>query len=140
MRLYAYFSEKELRCRDGCGLGQHNMNRSFMLDVERLRIACDFPFPINSAVRCSEHNLAVSSTGPDGPHVPKLTTNGREGLALDIRINGQRAFYLVEKIHELGVNITGVGLKLTGPWHSRFIHIDALPRGWQYSRPMMWTY
>lgn len=140
VQLYDHFTAVELRCRCGCGLGQHNMSPKFMADVETLRVACGFPFPVNSAVRCSDYNRRVSTTGTDGPHVPKPTGNGMEGLALDIRITGERAFYLVEMIFALDLNITGIGEHLKGPWGGRFVHIDALPKGWQYKRPMKWTY
>ena len=111
--------------------GKVYMKESFMLALERLREACDFPFIISSGYRCPDHNAAVSpATGRDGPH----TT----GYAADVAVVGDKAYMVMAKAHMVGM--TGVGLNQKGPHNQRFVHLDTLNESSTRPRPWVWTY
>ena len=84
-------------------------------------------------MRCKTHNSLVSSTGSNGPHVPR--TNGT--MASDILIAGADALRLVDIARKHG--ISGVGISQRGTHAKRFIHIDTLSDD-KHPRPTMWSY
>ena len=83
------------------------------------------PLSITSGYRCSEHNSAVSKTGPGGPH----TT----GKAVDIHVsNSQHRKQLIDYFAD---KVTGLGIAKT------FIHIDLLTSDDGFEmRPNCWIY
>jgi len=85
------------------------------------------PLPISSGYRSPDYNNRISSTGRDGPHT--------KGRAADILLYGKDAFGLLAAIGPYG--FTGVGIKQTGPYKSRFVHLDNLPGP---NRPWVWSY
>lgn len=123
-----YFTEKELACRCGCGM----QVRPELMDIlVQARKAAQFAFIISSGARCPEHNNKVSSTGLNGPH----TT----GLAVDILVNGGKAFELVK----LGIHfgMTGIGVSQKGVIGNRYIHLDCIkPGDGTHLRPWIWSY
>ena len=123
-----YFPEDELRCK--CGCGKSLMDPLFMQKLVKLRMAAGFAFNLTSAYRCSAHNQAISVTGDNGPH----TT----GKAVDIALWGRQAHWLLAHAGQFGM--TGIGIKQTGDYQSRFIHIDDLEDGSHQPRPWVWTY
>lgn len=119
-----HFSHEELRCSH---CGENRMDAQFLELLEELRVRHGRPMLLSSAYRCPEHNQAVSTTGPDGPH----TT----GKAVDVLVHTAQAHRLLALATLLGFR--GIGLKQHGPWGGRFIHLDDLGTG---KRPWVWTY
>ena len=97
--------------------------------LQRIRNELERPMKISSGFRCPTHNVAVSKSGPQGPH----TT----GCAVDVSCSGPTAFHL-ERI-AFAVGITGLGRKQKGAHEKRFIHLDRL-EGVQRLRPRVWSY
>ena len=119
---WPFFSHGELMCH--CGkCGRADMDPGFMEWLVRVREEFDEPMVLTSAFRCPDWNERVSHTGRDGPH----TT----GKAVDVAIAGPAARRLMEVAIERGVK--GIGVKQTGRWGSRFLHLDLLGyRVWSY--------
>ena len=118
-----HFHPREFLCVH-CGVLQ--ISSGFMDRLFAIRAALGKPMPVTSGYRCSEHNQAVSSTGPTGPH----TT----GHAADIKASGPTAVHLLSLAQSA---MTGIGLKQHGSHESRFIHLDDLNGS---TRPWVWTY
>ena len=91
------------------------------------------PLRVSSGVRCAKHNSKVSSTGKDGPHVPRK--NGT--AASDILIAGADALRLIDIARKHGVS--GVGISQRGTHSKRFIHLDTISDS-HHPRPTMWSY
>ena len=123
------FSESEMSCK--CGCGRHEMDEDFMSLIQNIRDDIGKPLRVSSAFRCSAHNQAVSSSGPNGPH----TT----GMASDFLVSGRDAHDFISLAMDHGAS--GVGLMQKGPHESRYIHIDILESDpEQRPRPWVWTY
>ena len=120
------FSRDEFACQ--CGCGKADMKAEFMLQLQRLRTSCGFPFKISSGYRCPEHNNKVSSSGYEGPH----TT----GLAVDISVAGEQARTLINK----SSGFSGIGISQKGNHANRFIHLDNLETAAGRPRPWVWSY
>lgn len=123
---WPHFPFSELACR--CGCSTMVMSRSFMAKLEALRVAYGKPMAISSGYRCPKHNNAVSHTGTDGVH----TT----GMAVDIAVRGREA----DKLLRLAVKLEfgGIGVKQAG--NQRYLHLDTVPDGERFPRPMIWSY
>lgn len=125
------FSVDEMMCH--CGCGEDSMDMDFMDILQNIREDMNRPLKISSGVRCAKHNSIVSSTGSNGPHVPR-----KEGTkASDILISGADALRFVDIARKHG--ISGVGISQRGPHAKRFIHIDTLSDD-KHPRPTMWSY
>ena len=125
------FSVDEMMCH--CGCGEDSMDMDFMDILQNIREDMNRPLKISSGVRCAKHNSIVSSTGSNGPHVPR-----KEGTkASDILISGADALRFVDIARKHG--ISGVGISQRGPHAKRFIHIDTLSDE-KHPRPTMWSY
>lgn len=131
MMITKNFSQAEVMCR--CGCGSADMNPDFMSILQNIRDEMNRPLKISSGVRCVAHNSRVSSTGKDGPHVPR--SNGT--AASDILISGADALRLIDIARKHGVS--GVGISQRGPHAKRFIHLDILNDS-HHPRPTMWSY
>ena len=118
MMLTKNFSSAEMMC--SCGCGEDSMDPDFMTILQNIRDDMNRPLRVSSAVRCAKHNSKVSSTGKDGPHVPRK--NGT--AASDIVIAGADALRLIDIARKHGVS--GVGISLRGTHSKRFIHIDTI--------------
>ena len=131
MMITKNFSVDEMMCH--CGCGEDSMDMDFMDILQNIREDMNRPLKISSGVRCAKHNSKVSSTGSNGPHVPR-----KEGTkASDILISGADALRLVDIARKHG--ISGVGISQRGPHAKRFIHIDTLSDK-KHPRPTMWSY
>lgn len=119
-----YFKPVEFACK--C-CGEDHVTDETKILLDKLREKCGFPIVLTSAYRCPKHNVAVSSTGPKGPH----TT----GQAVDVACSHEKAYLVVRNAMELG--FTGIGVAQKGA--SRFIHLDTLDAP-AYPRPNVWTY
>ncbi|MCK5013226.1 MAG: DUF882 domain-containing protein [Candidatus Omnitrophica bacterium] len=106
------------------------MNPEFMEKLVDLREALNSPMRINSAYRTPEHNSRVSSSGLNGPH----TT----GKAIDIGIAGEPAYHMV--LLAMSMGFTGIGVRQSGDWNGRFIHLDCLENEETRPRPALWSY
>jgi len=130
MMITKNFSTSEMECK--CGCGESEMDQEFMRMLQELRETAGFPFRINSARRCQNHNSAVSShKNKQGIHT--------FGKAVDISVKSvstTQALHLIKNAQDIG--FTGFGLNLRGERKGRFIHIDN--RGEDFSPPAVWTY
>lgn len=108
---WKHFKHHEFSCKH---CGENKMEDSFVDKLDALREECGFPLRLTSAYRCPEHNMRVSTTGPDGPH-----TTGR---AVDIAVRGPQAYRVVALAAKHG--FTGIGVHQKGA--VRFIHLDDL--------------
>lgn len=120
-----HFTDAELSCSccKVCGFNSGTLAR-----LERVRELFGKPMALSSAYRCPKHNAKVSHTGTHGPH----TT----GQAVDVVVAGSDALRLIKIAVDCG--FTGVGVKQSGAFDSRFIHLDDLGAG--YPRPSVWSY
>jgi len=120
-----HFELKEFACKH---CGQVKMDDGFLVLLDELRDRVGHPIVISSGYRCPEHNCAVSTTGPNGPH----TT----GHAADLAVRG----YVAKTVLRVAsiLPFTGIGVNQKGT--SRFIHLDNLPEIPGRPRPWVWSY
>ncbi len=123
---WRHFSPAEFTSRGADG-PQLRIETAFLDRLEELRRLFGHPMPVSSGYRTPAHNVAVSSTGPTGPH-----TTGR---ACDVAVSGALAFALVRLALDCG--FTGIGVRQHGA--SRFVHLDDL-RAPAFPRPRIWSY
>ena len=128
MMLTKNFSTNEMMCH--CGCKDSEMDSDFMKILQEIREDMNRPLKISSAVRCVKHNMKVSSTCKNGPHVYRK--------AADIIISGADALRLIDVARKHG--ISGVGISQRGPHAKRFVHIDTLSADDGHPRPTVWTY
>ena len=131
MMITKNFSSGEMMC--SCGCGEDSMDPDFMSILQNIRDEMQRPLRISSGVRCAKRNMEVSSTGKNGPHVPRITGT----MASDILIAGADALRLIDIARKHG--ISGVGISQRGAHAKRFIHIDTLSDD-KHPRPTMWSY
>ena len=118
-----HFSKNELKCPhcDEC-----DMDHDFMVMLEKLREIYGAAIHLNSGYRCEQHNKDVGGV---------LNSAHCRGKAVDIRINGEDAFYLLGIAFTVG--FTGIGIKQHGKYKNRFIHLDS---DMNRKRPRVWNY
>jgi uncharacterized protein YcbK (DUF882 family) len=110
------FKKSELACP--C-CGKFNMSEPFLQFIQQVRTIAGVPMPVNSGVRCREHNIEVGGK-PNSPHL--------DGVAVDIHIvSDTNRFYIGEAAFKAGA--MGVGI------YKNFIHID---RKLRKNGPVMW--
>lgn len=118
------FKPNEFR---SAGNNKLKMESSFLDILQAIRNTLNEPMIIASGYRDPDYNTQVSSTGISGPH----TT----GLASDIKCYGESAHRLVQIA--MSMNVSGLGIKQSGPWVDRFIHLDTIRDD---GRPRVWSY
>lgn len=121
---WKYFTAEEFRCKH---CGKMLISSTFIDRLDTLRERVGFPLVINSGYRCPEHNQAVSTTGPSGPH-----TKG----AVDIAVDRAKAQVVLREA--LLMEFSGIGINQKG--EGRFIHLDDLPNEPGQPRPTVWSY
>ena len=131
MMITKNFSSGEMMC--SCGCGEDAMDPDFMSILQNIRDEMQRPLRISSGVRCAKRNMEVSSTGKNGPHVPRTTGT----MASDILIAGADALRLIDIARKHG--ISGVGISQRGNHAKRFIHLDIISDN-HHPRPTMWSY
>jgi zinc D-Ala-D-Ala carboxypeptidase len=105
MSKYQYFSEDELMCP--C-CGEIKMDLNFMFLISDARRIAGVPFRVNSAFRCSKHNLEVGGS-PTSSHLI--------GHAMDIKITSNKErFAILFALLDVGFKRIGIG--------ENFIHVD----------------
>lgn len=119
--MWRYFKLEEFACKH---CGENKIDRAFVDKLDLLRHTYGKPLVVTSGYRCPVHNIAVSTTGANGPH----TT----GKAVDLAVARTDAYNLLTLA--LAMGFTGVGVQQKGP--SRFLHLDVLEEG----RPTVWSY
>lgn len=122
--LYPNFSEDEFRCKH---TGRCEMSPEFMAKLQRLRIAYGRPMTVTSGYRHPTHPIEAAKARP-GSHAT--------GRAVDIGVQGADALRLI--VLAVGLGFSGIGVQQKGG--GRFIHLDDLPDGGGFSRPMVWSY
>jgi uncharacterized protein YcbK (DUF882 family) len=107
-----HFSEKELRCKCGCG---DNLTKPELLEaLERLRAAYGKPLKVNSGYRCRTYNDVIVKGHPNSAH--------KKGLAVDIAVaNSVDRYRLLWHVMRLN-EFQGVGVA------EGFIHLDIKER------------
>jgi len=120
----------ELMCHCGeCGAeSSKKISPDLMNVIQELRNRCMFPLPINSAYRCPKHPIE-SRKKKLGAHT--------QGLAVDIRVNGYKAWKVLMLAMQMGC-FTGVGINQKGSRNARFIHLDISQD--DIIRPTVWNY
>lgn len=116
---YKYFSVAADRRLFVCSeTGEEGISHEFVLALDELREACDFPFIINSGYRSRLH-----SKEKDKP----VAGEHNRGAA-DIRCSSSyRRFIIIREAMRLG--FTGIGVAKT------FVHVDG-----RIGTPRVWTY
>ena len=117
-----YFRPKELTCK--CGCQKNQFDADFLKLLRKIRIECDFPFPLTSAYRCPNHPDEAGKTVV-GAHA--------QGKAVDVLSSGKRALKLIEVALKHGIQRIGVSQK----GKSRFIHLDDSE---DLPKPALWSY
>ena len=110
---YKYFKFEDFACKH---CGKNETKDAFIRRLDDLRSRCGIPLVVSSGYRCPEHNQAVSSTGPNGPH----TT----GLAADFAVDRANARTVIAVASQM--MFSGLGINQKG--EGRFIHVDDVPR------------
>ncbi len=124
-----YFSAKELRCQH---TGEDGFDADFLELLTKIRIECDFSFPISSGYRSPKHPIEQRKERL-GAH----TT----GKAVDILCSGEKAVEVVSVALANGISRIGVQQK----GQNRFIHLDIctqddFPDYPNYPEEAIWSY
>jgi uncharacterized protein YcbK (DUF882 family) len=118
-----FFSDKELACK--C-CGEVVMQDEFMQKLNLLRAEYAKPMIVTSGYRCEKHNREIGG----GAAHPR-------GQAVDVRVNGSDAWFLVRLALNLG--FAGIGINIpNGKGGDGFIHLDTCAD--LGGRPRIWTY
>lgn len=104
-----YFSEKEIKCK--CGCGKSDISTILIKKLDQARALAGIPFVITSGIRCEEHNEKEGGA---------KTSSHITGYAVDIKAttSAQRSAIL-KAVHEVGFNRIGIA--------KSFIHVDVDP-------------
>ena len=100
------------------------MNEDFMMKLQQLRDACNFPLHVNSGFRCAQKNIDC------GGHENSAHLTG-EGS--DLRCERNQARVVIQKAIEMGLS---VGIAQKGS--SRYVHVDSKLR--KSGNPNLWSY
>ena len=129
-----YFKRAELACSAN---GQADMIERFLKALEEIREGLGEPMVITSGYRSDQHPITKAKIEKGAAHGGAHNL----GYAVDVGCAGPKAM----KIIALAVDnnaINGIGVKQNGPWNSRIIHLDAVPRDNNFglNRPAIWSY
>lgn len=119
-----FFKQEELICK--CGCNHQRMDQSLLNSLDFIRNQFNKPIILSSAYRCPMHDRSIGGAN--------VHTTGK---AVDISISGIDAYDLLNIIM-MSKWFTGIGIKQSGNYNSRFIHIDNLLD--KNSRPRLWSY
>ena len=124
------FTFDEMACQNcpHCG-GISDMNEDFMMKLQQLRDACNFPLHVNSGYRCNGKNIDVKGH-PNSGH---LDQDGQGSMAADLRVERDQARVVIQKAIEMGFS---VGIQQKGK--NRFVHVDTKPR--RSGKANLWSY
>jgi uncharacterized protein YcbK (DUF882 family) len=114
---FEYFTLDEFDCQE---TGENKIDYGFVVSLDKLREACQFPFVITSGYRSPEHSAEKSK--PNGPGMHS------RGLAADIAVaNGHQRFVLANNAMKMGFR--GIGIA------KDFVHVDL-----RASESVLWVY
>lgn len=119
------FTFDEMACKNcpHCG-GISDMDEDFMMKLQQLRDACDFPLPISSGFRCAQKNIDC------GGHKGSAHLTGQ---GADLIVERDKARVVIQKAIEMNFS---VGISQKGP--SRYVHIDSKQRA--SGKANLWSY
>ena len=101
------FHPKEFFCGCGCGLNFKDINQDAFNALQEAREVSEYPYIINSSIRCKQHNKAVGGS---------INSSHLKGLAFDIKYYGSKQRYGILKSLLTTFNRIGI---------SRFfLHVD----------------
>lgn len=120
------FAPSEFVCRETASLA---MDGPFLDKLQALRTKLGFPLVISSGYRSTSHSIEKAKASP-GVHCT--------GKAADIAVCSRDADRLIRTAIELG--FVGIGIKQHGDYSKRYVHLDTVPDGNGFARPMIWTY
>ena len=125
------FTFDEMACKNcpHCG-GISDMNEDFMMKLQQLRDACNFPLHVNSGYRCEKKNIDCKGH-PNSGH---LNQEGQGSMAADLRVERDQARVVIQKAIEMGFS---VGISQSGK-SGRFVHVDTKPR--RSGKANLWSY
>jgi uncharacterized protein YcbK (DUF882 family) len=116
MTEYKYFKREEFTCKE---TGENLITKDFILQLDKLREACGFPFVIKSGYRSPRHSVEAKKDKP-GTHA--------QGIAADIKVNnGAEAYIVMREAFKLGFSGIALG--------KGFVHVDTRP-----GAKVSWTY
>ena len=136
-----FFNRNELECRCGCRSlenGEAIINLDLITKLDELRERCGFPLPVNSGLRCIQHNI------DSGGHETSAhcDIDGEGCMAVDLGVNRARGRIVLQQALEMDC-WTGIGISQHSK-KSRFIHLDLKPRGIDHatgkSIKSLWSY
>jgi uncharacterized protein YcbK (DUF882 family) len=129
-----HFKLEEFACSSS---GEARMDEQLLQALEEIRERLGEPMVITSGYRSDQHPITQAKIAKGAKH------GGAHhlGYAADVGCAGPTAMKILALAIE-NPTITGVGVKQSGPWNSRFIHIDAVPRDNNFglTRPALWSY
>ncbi len=121
MKIPEYFTDKELKCRCGCGA---RPKEEAVIKLYALRILYGKPIFVNSGARCAAHNK-LEGGKYNSRHVTKWKRKVKSGIlvpvrmadAFDLATTAKTEGKLIRLAVECGFN--GIGIK-----DNNFLHID----------------
>lgn len=116
-------TKAEFDCKE---TGENNMDPQFMEALQRVREKCGFPFHITSGYRAPRHSEERYKKNGPGYHT--------KGIAVDIHLSSDLAYYLIKAAFEEG--FTGIGVSQEAD-QARFIHLDMRPLS---DKPRVYSY
>lgn len=103
-----YFTDKEFRCK--CGCGSTITDNDFICLLDKAREKAGIPFVINSGARCIKHNESVGGS---------YTSSHISGLAVDIAFKDSHScFVILKALYDVGFKRIGIN------FNKSFIHVD----------------
>jgi len=122
--LYKNFSESEYECRCGCKSlkkGKAIINDELLARIQELRDRCGFALPINSGLRCVQHNIN------SGGHKSSAHCDEGQGcMAVDLGVDREKGRIVLQIALEMGC-FEGIGVAQRGK-SGRFLHLDIKKR------------
>jgi len=132
-----FFSENEMECKCGCHSlrnGEATISMELLTKLDELRKKCGFPLPVNSGLRCIQHNIDAGGH-PSSAH---CDVNGEGCMAVDLGVDRAKGRIVLQ--HALEMNCwNGIGLAQHSK-RGRFIHLDLKPRGLSGNDKALWSY
>ena len=106
-----WFSQNEMECKCGCKSlenGEARVNLELITKLDELRERCGFALPVNSGLRCLQHNID-SGGHPSSAH---CDIDGEGSMAVDLGVDRARGRIVLQ--HALEMDCwTGIGISST---------------------------
>lgn len=106
-----YFKLSEFTCK--CGCNSCEMDKKFLLMLDRARVFSGIPFKITSGYRCTTHNKNVGGS---------KTSSHQYGYAADIKYSTElQLVCIIYGLTKAGFNRIGINA------NTKFVHVDCDP-------------